>query len=123
MECEPLFNSDDRPSPGMKEKATEAQAVKMVTWRMASVVWCWAASDGARGRSKACPQPLQVAEFRVKMESRGGPRRGTSQPVVRIVCGSPGYDAWGTSRNVACRTSPSTLSLELRGLHLNVGRA
>ena len=38
MECEPLFNSDDRPSPGMKEKATEAQAVKIVTWRMPSVV-------------------------------------------------------------------------------------
>ena len=55
MECEPLFNSDDRPSPGMKEKATEAQAVKMVTWRMASVVWCWASRRASRTRSAEIP--------------------------------------------------------------------
>ena len=37
------------------------------------------AADRARGRSKACPQALQVADFKVKMESRGGPRRSTTR--------------------------------------------
>ena len=43
------------------------------------------AADRARGRSKACPQPLQVAEFQVKMESRGGPRR---EPLFGLTLGA-----------------------------------